>query len=120
MMTMMTEKMPKKCQEFFCKKCNFICSKKSNYDKHILTRKHKMMTMMTQKMPKNAEEHYSCECGRTYKHRQGLSVHKRKCTYIPEAVFEEDDTTYPVTDEKNDILMLLIKQSRPILKKLKR
>ena len=26
--------------KYTCEKCDFICSKKSNYDKHIITRKH--------------------------------------------------------------------------------
>ena len=30
-------KMPK---EYYCEKCDFICSKKSNYNSHLLTAKH--------------------------------------------------------------------------------
>lgn len=111
MMTNDDKKMPKKCQDFFCKICNFVCSKKSNYDKHVLTRKHKMMTFNDKKMPKNTEEHYSCECGRVYKHRQGLSVHKKKCSYVNESVDDEDETIQPVFVEKDDTLMLLVKQN---------
>jgi hypothetical protein len=40
---MLTEKTAKKIlvKIFYCEKCAFKCSKKSNYEKHILTRKHK-------------------------------------------------------------------------------
>jgi hypothetical protein len=38
MMTMMTQK---NAENFICEKCDFVCSKKSNYERHILTRKHK-------------------------------------------------------------------------------
>ena len=34
--------MPKSCQKFHCEKCNFTCSKESNWNKHTSTRKHKM------------------------------------------------------------------------------
>ena len=27
------------------------------------------------------ENCYECECGRTYKHRQNLHAHKKKCIY---------------------------------------
>ena len=38
-------KMPKMPLEkkFYCKDCDFTCSKKSNWDKHLLTAKHKKM-----------------------------------------------------------------------------
>ena len=35
------EKMPKNAEIFFCEYCDFKCCKKSNYDKHLLTSKHK-------------------------------------------------------------------------------
>lgn len=82
---MFTEKMPKKSKEYYCKICDFRCSKKSNYTVHLNTRKHKMLTNVDTKMLNNAE--YVCECGKSYKHRQSLYVHKKKCEYK-----EEEDT----------------------------
>ena len=32
--------MPKNAGKFICECCHFSCSKKSNYDKHLITRKH--------------------------------------------------------------------------------
>ncbi len=79
MFTKKCQKMPKL---FICENCNFTCSKESNYKQHLLTRKHtnvdKMLTKYDEKMPKNAENYY-CECGKIYKYRQSLSVHKKKC-----------------------------------------
>ena len=60
------EKMPKNATEFFCKECNFICCKKSNYDKHLTTRKHKNRTNLEQKMPKNAEPFICKNCNKHY------------------------------------------------------
>ena len=36
--------MPKMPKKNVCENCNFICYKKSNYDKHLTTRKHKFLT----------------------------------------------------------------------------
>ncbi len=65
----------KNAENFICEKCDFVCSKKSNFDKHLLTRKHKNDD---KKMPKNAEQNV-CECGKSFKYRQGLYVHKKTC-----------------------------------------
>lgn len=53
-------KMPKKCRKeemaFYCSLCDFGCSKRSNYDAHLATRKHGWKQngnkMETEKMPK--------------------------------------------------------------------
>jgi hypothetical protein len=72
MMTMMTQK---NAENFICEKCDFVCSKKSNFEKHILTRKHKNDDKKEQK---NAEKNV-CICGKSFKYRQGLFVHRKTC-----------------------------------------
>ena len=66
---------------FICEKCDFKCCKKSNYEKHLTTRKHQMddneLHKKEQKMPKK----YVCICSKEYNHRQGLYTHKKKCNY---------------------------------------
>ena len=69
---MMTQKTAK---IFICEKCDFICSKKSDYDKHLLTRKHKNDDKKAQK---TAEQNV-CICGKSFKYRQGLFVHRKTC-----------------------------------------
>ena len=64
---------------FICEKCNFNTSHKSKYDRHLNTRKHKMLTSIDEKRH-NAL--FVCECGKKYKYRQSLSVHKKKCVFI--------------------------------------
>jgi hypothetical protein len=77
---------PKNARFFYCKNCDFKCSKKSNYDKHILTLKHtntyKILPFTEIKNAENAEKSnaFECECGRIYKHRQSLYTHKKKCS----------------------------------------
>jgi hypothetical protein len=72
MMTMMTQKAP---DIFICEKCDFVCSKKRDYERHLLTRKHKNDDKKAPKSPQN----YDCDCGKSFKYRQGLYVHKKSC-----------------------------------------
>jgi hypothetical protein len=57
--------------EYYCEKCNVKCNKKSDFDRHIKTIKHQ-----------NQSKSYICECGNTYKHRQSLFNHKKKCKHV--------------------------------------
>jgi hypothetical protein len=68
-----------KCQFFVCEKCDFKCSKESNFKIHIETIKHKRVTESNQKMPIKEEKTFSCVCGNSYRYRPGLAKHKRTC-----------------------------------------
>jgi len=82
--------MPKNAQKFMCKNCDFICSKQSNYKKHLLTSKHlKNDAWITEKMPEDAELVFTCKCSKKYKHRQGLWKHKKTCTFDDNLVGSE-------------------------------
>ena len=98
------KKMPKNAEIYVCENCNFKCSKKSNFDKHLLTRKHKILTNPNEKMPKNAAA-FQCECGKVYKHNSTLSSHKKKCTFIIEMTKSE---IVPIQSENNDYKHLLM------------
>ena len=74
--------MPKMPKYFICEPCDFKCCKKSNYDNHCSTRKHKIHINgynndinKEQKMPKK----YQCSCGKEYNYRQGLYTHRKIC-----------------------------------------
>jgi hypothetical protein len=75
MITNDNEKMPKNAETFNCDLCHFKCSKKSNWETHISTRKHQKITNDNEKMPNE----FVCNCGKSYKYTSGLSRHKRVC-----------------------------------------
>ena len=55
----MTKKeVPKNVNKFSCRRCDFQCSKESNYNRHLMTRKHKIRTNTNEKVPKNAEQYH--------------------------------------------------------------
>ncbi len=80
---MITEKNAENALKYICENCDFKCSKKSNYDKHLTTQKHlandKCLQTIYKKMPEVPKK-YTCPCGKEYIHRQGLYAHKKKCS----------------------------------------
>ena len=69
----------KNANSILCEKCDFKCSKKSNYEKHLATRKHQSNYNCLQPAQEIVPRKYQCICGKEYNHRQGLYVHKKKC-----------------------------------------
>jgi uncharacterized coiled-coil protein SlyX len=74
--------------DYFCKNCNFKTSHKSKYDRHLDTRKHKLLTCSEEKGTKPL---IVCDCGKNYKYRQSLSMHKKKCTFIKNSENSENN-----------------------------
>jgi hypothetical protein len=64
---------------------------------------------------------YICDCGKIYKHRQGLSLHKKKCSLLHEEVTESKITT---SSSESEIKMLtnlvldVVKQNQELTNKL--
>lgn len=73
------KKMPKNAVFFSCEKCDFSCSKKSNWEKHVMTRKHQIRTFSNEKMPKNAAAYMCSNCDKAYSSRSSLWYHKKRC-----------------------------------------
>jgi hypothetical protein len=74
--------MPKNAEKFVCEECDFICCKKSNYDKHILTSKHKFRTKLNtlEQIIPIINELFTCKiCNKSYKARNSLWYHEKKC-----------------------------------------
>lgn len=88
--------------KYICKKCNFECSKKSNYEKHIMTAKHK-----SEKVG-NTVSVYQCEeCEKQFKTNSGLWKHKKKCIVVQNPSMEENTSNQFLKDE---IIERLVKE----------
>jgi hypothetical protein len=116
---------------FVCEKCDYKCFKKSNYDRHLATDKHKWIHfgyILDTKLDSSSENEpphkssqnenslesssenepahnkgFECTCGKKYKYSQGLSKHKKVCkNIIPSQVDEPSD---------KDLIMMLIKEN---------
>mgnify|MGYP001353921108 FL=1 len=96
--------MPKNAEIFYCESCDFECRKKSNYDKHLLTRKHKIRTNSNEKNAEKVTSYMCLTCGKNYSSRSSLWYHKKKCTEIPSEDKIVISENKPNTSENNDLL----------------
>ena len=93
---------------FYCSNCDFNTCKKYNYEKHLMSNKHKKITndyIGGQKISKN-KQLFTCNCGKEYKHRQGLWKHKQECVKI--------NGTTSINDK--ELIMMLIKDNNELRK----
>ena len=95
---------------FYCKICDYTCSKQSQWDRHINTRKHKnvdkLLTNVDILGPKKV---HTCYCGKIYSHRQSLSIHKKKCKNNEDSENSEDSENI---DKKDELINYLIKENK--------
>jgi hypothetical protein len=82
-------------KKFYCEKCDYSCSKKYNWDKHLLTSKHSKVTLGDNLVAKSGilieNENYCCEkCNKTYESRNGLWKHQKICYNEKKDLKEEE------------------------------
>ena len=97
--------------KFLCKPCNYICSRKYDYNKHLSTRKHQLEISGN----KHVANCFMCECGKLLQSSSGLWKHKKNCNGIEKNKEEnhepnEKNTTGVETDKELLIKMLLKNQ----------
>ncbi len=112
------KKSPKIPKIFSCEKCNYICSNKKDYNKHLLTAKHKMERLEQQKSPK-IPKIFSCDCGKTYKSASGLWKHKKVCANINNIIVvpenrEEKPSIVDIISQNREIIDLLVLQNEEL------
>ena len=99
---MATNLVPKNAEKFYCEKCDYTTSRNSQFQRHLLTSKHKKQQFSTNLVPKGS----TCKCGKDFKDRSGLWRHSKICKIIE---FEENGE--PISKE---LVMQLIKQNQSL------
>lgn len=85
---------------FECKTCNFVTSRKCNYDKHMLSRRHKNLQMEI-----NGSDKLTCTiCGKKYKTLSGIWKHDKVCKVAPPVTIKE------VLESNTSLTNVIVKQ----------
>ena len=102
-MFLVTEKTSKKENNFMCESCDFRCSKKGDYNRHLLTSKHLKLVSSDAILHQNTSNH-KCEfCLKNYGSRNGLWIHNKTCnTKTSELIIQPNI----IQQENSDISLL--------------
>jgi hypothetical protein len=126
-----TQKKPKKACKFCCISCNFITSHKNDYNKHLLTLKHKawscgneMETNGNKKpqKPQKKPHFFICpNCNKCYNTNSGLWKHKNNCNKN----YKDNNSVQPENNDNlnnlsdKELIMMLVKQNSELLEVIK-
>jgi regulator of replication initiation timing len=102
-------------KHYRCESCDYECCKHSDYNKHLLTSKHKKMTLLTKKAAKIADATFNCTCGKEYTSRQGLWKHKKICTDLFDANQIISETTPTDEPTLKEMFLKVVEQNQAIL-----
>jgi len=103
---------PKLADIFYCKYCDYNCSKINDYNKHLLTLKHKNRTNRTNLEQINIQntKNYICsKCNKSYVARNSLWYHEKKCN------IENEENKFNIID-KDKLIIQLLKQNSELIK----
>ena len=110
---MLTSFTPKNPLIFEC--CHYGTSKKSSYDNHLLSARHKKTTENNEIMPKLCLKYKCKNCEKEYNDRAGLWRHKKKCNFKNNEETEtEKDTSENIDFTDKNLILMLIQQNNQL------
>jgi hypothetical protein len=98
---------PESSDFFVCECCDYTTSRKSQYDRHLSTDKHKKRENETNEtdLKQESSKKFVCFCNKSFNSRTSLWRHKNKCI---EAKTDEDPSD-------KELIMMLIKQNTQLI-----
>ena len=93
--------------KFICEKCDFVCSKKGDWNRHILTSKHKNICDVTQILHQKTSQYDCSICLKQYNSRNGLWNHKKTCNINENIIINKETENIIIQDSSaNEIKVL--------------
>ena len=105
---------------FCCEKCQYVTISKKDYNKHILTNKHKKLVLLTENginlTTHNANQQYNLcsNCNKQYTTRTGLWYHNKKCNSTIESNQTEEKANVSINNVSIDIILEAINHSKEL------
>ena len=100
--------------KFYCESCDYGTCRKSNYDEHLLTAKHKKSTFSNLCQPnfqQIQQSKFTCEnCNKEYKDKSGLWRHNKKCSE-PEISNKSPEISNKSPEISQELILTIIKQN---------
>ena len=103
---------------FYCEKCHYNAKRKSDYNKHLQSKKHKDTNDTLNDTKKLS---YICSCGKTYKYHSGFYRHKKTCIFKECNININNDNkdvmkelVIKLINENNEIKNSLLKENQDL------
>jgi hypothetical protein len=113
---------------FQCEICDFQCSRKNDWNRHLMTAKHKKNVVIchTTDTTKIQPLVFRCGCGKEYNHRASLHNHKKKCQKVAKSVKvaeeeneeSKEEENQSISDIRHEYEVKLLKQENRHLKEM--
>ena len=103
--------------QFECKWCTYSTSRKSQYNRHLTTTKHKSRTNgINNNTELCVKSIYKCVCGKSYKYDTGYYRHIKDCKLVmsDNAVMNTPDLTKELIKDNAELKRILLAQQQII------
>jgi hypothetical protein len=108
------KKAPFYAKVFECKSCDFKCSKKSDWNRHLFTAKH-LNNINLEKISAIKSNTFKCVfCNKEYKFRNSLWYHNKKCKEPTVAEVFANNNTQQITE----LMLKMIEQNQDLTHKI--
>ena len=118
---MITTKQEQNKRNYICENCNFNCSYKSEFERHLNTAKH-IKIMNGNQINKKNKQYFYCNCGKKFKFSSGLSRHKKKNLCLLEHYYvfilttdKDNANTNNTTTNKDQLILDLLAQNKELI-----
>ena len=115
----MLKNLTKSSDNFSCEHCDYCTSRKSQYDRHLATDKHKMIvnTLNLEQNSSNGSNNFKCICGKTYKYDSGYYRHKKTCEMlnaeiIPCEIKDKEKDLEKEKEKEQELLVTFMKEMK--------
>ena len=103
-------------RRYYCNTCDYFTSRKSSYDKHLLTASHNAKIKSCNILEKVATDVFECVCGKVYKYKSGLCKHKHICSNKKMSIENEPETSINIINYRQDnaipFIMNIMKENK--------
>ena len=108
-----TKNTSKYIKKFICEKCDFTCSKKGDYTRHIKSKKHN-----TTNTTQIQQQIHQCECGKVYSHRASLFNHQKKCFINEDIIQHNSNNLNTCSDIDKELLVKMLLKNSDVMEKM--
>ena len=121
---METPKLPKIPKIFLCDFCKVKCSQKGDWNKHVMTAKHKNLSSGNEwkqvETTLSQKKEHICSCGKVYSTKSGLWKHEKNCnnksgTLHAEELFSDKKIIIELLKSNKELKELIVEQNKTMV-----